>query len=343
MASIIIGNKDNNLTLADVIKTSKDLTARSMIEILNLKNEILQDAPAIACNDGTTHRTTIRDELPIPGWTMINQGSPIVKSAMRQITEHTGELAAWNQVDERLLAISQKRNEVLLIESTAVMEGMAQAATEALFYGDYNVSHAEFTGFTPRYNTLSTTDPIARNVIDAGGTGTHLTSIWLIQWDSSACHLLYPAGTSAGVKMKKYEGQILTDDAGDMFPGVRVHFSWNLGLAVRDWRRVVRIANVDISKLETLVADGTDLTTTKDHRLLRTMYKAIDLLPDKNNGRTMFYMCREPHTMFNILAADRHNVALTFDSPQGEPPIMRFNGIPIRRVDGLHRNETRVI
>ena len=36
----------------------------------------------------------------------------------------------------------------------------------------------------------------------------------------------------------------LTDDEGGMYQGYRTHYKWDIGLCVRDWRYVVRIANI---------------------------------------------------------------------------------------------------
>lgn len=192
--------------------------------------------------------------------------------------------------------------------------------------------------------------PQARNVIDAGGTGipdpsnpgytTNLTSIWLVQWDSAGCHLLYPKGTSAGVKQEVFNDQILRDADNNPFPGIMVHYYWYLGLAVRDWRRCVRICNVDAAGLANLIAGGAP--TPVDYKLLRLMQYATTLLPYKSTGRTMFYMNRIPHTMVDMLSSEKPNVQLNYSNPQGTPPQASFLGIPVRRCDGLIIGEPQV-
>lgn len=341
--------KGEILTLADVARIAKDPSARSIIEIMSLTNDIIADAPTVKCNNNTTHKTTLRDGIPMPAFRMINEGSPIAKTALRQTTEHTGVLENWSRVDKALLDLSTNRREVLLNESKAFIEGLSQAGAEAIFYGDHDMDEAAFTGFTPRYNTLNPSDYVSRNVIDAGGIsngppgqGTNLTSIWFVQWDNSACHLLYPDGTTGGIRSKTHESEILYDEEGQPFEGLMVHFQWYLGLAVRDWRRVVRIANVDTSDLDNLVRDGISLQDTKDSRLLRSMTYAKSLLPSINSGKTVIYMCREPHTYVEILAGDRHNTSISYETPVGGGPIMSFKGIPIHRCDVLRLGEDQV-
>ena len=41
----------------------------------------------------------------------------------------------------------------------------------------------------------------------------------------------------------------LTDAAGGRYQGYRTHYKWDIGAVLRDWRFVVRIANIDASDL----------------------------------------------------------------------------------------------
>ena len=51
--------------------------------------------------------------------------------------------------------------------------------------------------------------------------------------------------------------------------GYRSHYNWDNGLALRDWRYVVRIANIDVSDL--------DATTPVD--IVKLMIKALHRMP----------------------------------------------------------------
>ena len=54
----------NYLTLADRFKrTENGKIAAEIIEMMSETNEVLQDANALQCNDGTNHITTIRTGL----------------------------------------------------------------------------------------------------------------------------------------------------------------------------------------------------------------------------------------------------------------------------------------
>ena len=56
---------DLNPTLLDVAtRTDKDGKISTIVELLSETNEIIDDATWLECNDGTSHKTTIRSGLP---------------------------------------------------------------------------------------------------------------------------------------------------------------------------------------------------------------------------------------------------------------------------------------
>jgi hypothetical protein len=41
----------------------------------------------------------------------------------------------------------------------------------------------------------------------------------------------------------------LEDANGGKYQGYRTHYKWDIGMTVRDWRYVVRVANIDVTAL----------------------------------------------------------------------------------------------
>ncbi|MCI4573929.1 major capsid protein, partial [Escherichia coli] len=137
--------------------------------------------------------------------------------------------------------------EFRLSEDRAFIEAMNQQMAQTLFYGDSSVNPQQFMGLSSRYSSLSAGN--AQNIIDAGGTGTDNTSIWLVVWGENTVHGIFPKGQKAGIQMED-KGQVTLEDAnGGKYEGYRTHYKWDNGLALRDWRYVVRIANIDVSNL----------------------------------------------------------------------------------------------
>jgi len=322
-----------NLTLADLAKRQgTDKKISKIVEILGATNEILDDMPWIAANDGTGHKTTIRSGLPVGTWRLLNYGVFPEKSTTVQVRDGTGMLESYSEVDKALVDMSDDKPAFLLSESKAFLEGMSQTQATTVIYGDSSVFPERFTGLTPRFNSLSAEN--GQNIIDAGGTGSNNTSIWLICWDESTVHGIYPKGTTGGLKQEPTRQETLFDAQGGRYEGYRTHFLWYCGLSVRDWRYIVRIANIDRPALTKNAATGADL--------IDLMVQAIELLPNTRMGRPVFYVNRNVRSFLRRQIANKSNVWLNMEEVAGRK-VMTFDGIPVKRVDAILNTEARVV
>ena len=140
-------------------------------------------------------------------------------------------------------------------------------------------------------------------------------------------------GTKGQVTIENVDGN------GGRMEAYRTHYRWDAGLTVRDWRYVVRIANIDKSLLTKDVSTGADLQDL--------MIQAIELVPNLNAGRPAFYMSRRLRSMMSRQAINAvKNSSLTMEQAQGAQNFRRFpafQGIPIRRTDAISADEARVV
>ena len=155
-----------------------------------------------------------------------------------------GMLEAYAETDKSLCDLNGNSAAWRMGEERAFLESMAQEMARALFYGSQSQNSAAFNGLAPRFSDLHAEN--ARNIVDGGGTGADNTSIWLVVWGANTCHGIYPKGTQAGLQHKDLGEVTLHDENNGRYQGYRSHYKWDLGLSVRDWRYVVRIANVDV-------------------------------------------------------------------------------------------------
>ena len=306
-----------------------------IIEILNQTNEILDDMMSMEGNLLTGHKTTVRTGLPSATWRLLNYGVQPSKSQTKPITDTTGMLEAYAEIDKELADLNNNTAAFRMSEDKAFLESMNQEMAETLFYGNTDVDPEKFTGFSPRYNQFQTTDPysITYNVIDAGGAGTDNTSIWLIVWGESTIHGIYPKGSVGGFKHQDLGEETLTDAAGGLYQGYRTHYQWKIGLTVRDWRYAVRIANIDWSAT---------ITDTSAPDLVKFMIDAEEMIPNLNMGKAAYYMRREIRTALRHQIRTDSNVNLTVDTVAGKRVVM-FDEIPVRRVDQLLNSEAEVL
>lgn len=320
----------NALTLADHAKRmDPDGKIAAIVELLSQTNPILTDMVYVEGNLPTGHRTTVRTGLPAAAWRLLNYGVQPSKSTSAQVTDSCGMLEAYAEVDKALADLNGNTNEFRLSEDQAFLEAMNQQMAETVFYGDTRINPQRFTGLSARYNDLSAKN--AQNIIDAGGTGSNLTSIWLVVWGTGTVHGIFPKGQAAGLSHKD-KGEVTLEDAEKgKYEGYRTHYKWDNGLTVRDWRYVVRIANIDSTKLG--ADDGPNLA--------KLMVQALHRIHNLQMGKAVFYMNRDAAEYLDIQATDKASLAISVKETEGVW-WTSFRGVPVRTCDVLLSTESQV-
>lgn len=324
------------LTMADWAKRV-DPTGKisTIVELLSQTNELLDDMLFVEGNLPTGHRSTIRTGLPTVYWRLINQGVPPSKSTTAQVDDQAGMLEAWSEVDKDLLLLNGNQASFRLSEAMAFIEAMNQEMAQTVIYGNAGLAPEEFTGLAARYSTISGATN-AQNIIDAGGTGSDNTSIWLVAWGESTVHGIFPKGSQAGLIHNDFGEQTAEVTAGVGGSRMRVmqeRYQWKAGITVRDWRYVVRIANIDVS----------DLATGTPPDLISAMEAAEESLPNRL-GRPVFYVPRRVSRYLRkqVRVGVSNGGGLTFENFAGRR-IMTFDGIPVRKLDQILLTEARVV
>jgi len=307
-----------------------------IIELLSQTNEILTDMRWIEGNLPTGHRTTVRTGLPAVAWRLLNQGVTPSKSTTAQIDEQAGMLEAWSEVDVDLAKLNGNIQSFRLSEAMAFIEAMNQEMAQTLFYGNGGIAPEEFTGLSPRYS-LSTAGNGA-NVLLGGGAGSDNSSVWLVVWGTQSVMGIFPKGSIAGLQHDDY-GEVTVEltagIAGSRMRAYQERWQWKAGIALKDWRYVVRIANIDISNL-VAKASAADLT--------ELMIRAIHRIPTMGVGKPVFYMNRTTFEMLDIQRRDdvMAGGGLTYQNVDGTVRPT-FRGIPIATSDALLETEATVV
>lgn len=323
-----------NPTLLDLSKRlDPDGKIASIVELLNQSNDVLTDMSFMEGNLPTGHKTTIRTGLPTPTWRKLYGGVQPGKSTTVQVTDACGMLEAYAEVDKALADLNGNTAAFRLSEDAAHIESMSQEMASTLFYGNEGTEPEAFTGLAPRYNSLSAQN--ADNIIDAfSGSGGDLTSIWLCVWGPQTGHGIYPKGSQAGLQMSD-KGQVTVenvDGAGGRMEAYRSHYRWDCGLSIRDWRYFVRVANIDVSELDTIA---------NCKNLINWMVQATELVPSFGKGRAVFYMNRTLREKLRLGILERIASNLSWETVEGKR-VMTFDDIPVRRTDALVNTESRV-
>lgn len=328
------------LTLVDYAKRLNPQTnavETAIAEMLTEKNELLDDMLWKEGNLPTGHRITLRTGLPSPTWRKLNQGVASSKSTTAQVDEAIGMLEAIGEVDKALADLNGNTAAFRMSENKAHMEAMAQEYAQTLIYGDHTTNPEEFLGLAPRYNDLSATN--GQNIISAGGTDSDNTSIWLCAWGDDSVYGIFPKGSKAGLQHDpgNANGEWAYDSSNRRFKAYVDHFTWKGGIAVKDWRYVVRIANIDVSNLT---------TETNQADLIKLMARAIWRLPSRTGVKPCFYANRTVHSMLTIQALNKSSSALSVRQAMGQfgEPLneINFMGYPVRIMDQILNTESQI-
>lgn len=325
-----------NPTLADVAKRlDPDGKVADIVEILKQTEEILDDMTWIEGNTVTGHRTTIRTGLPGVTWRKLYGGVQPTKSNTAQVTDNCGMLEAYAEVDKALADLNGNTASWRMSEEAGHIQALGHEIAKTIFYGNETATPEAFTGLAPRFNSRNAAVASSDNVIHGGGSGSDNTSIWLVVWSDRTCHGIYPKGSKAGLQQTD-KGQVTienVDGAGGRMEAYRSHYRWDAGLTVRDWRHIVRIANVDISDLTKDAASGADLVDL--------MTQSLELVPSLSAGRAAFYCNRTVRSVLRRQIKNAKNMNLSLETVAGKHVVM-FDGVPVRRCDSLLNAEAVV-
>ena len=305
----------------------------AIIDLFVSSNAILEDAIAVECNQGTSHKTTVRNGLPQPQFRQFYQGVECQKGDYTPVTDSTAMLDDYSEVDKKLADINGNTAQFRLNEAEAHIQGMNKTAKTNIFYGSKDKNASAFDGLATRYNKLSTKEgELGYQVINAGGTGNDNTSIFFVTWGDRHTHLIYPKGSKAGLQ-RIDKGQVTVQDKeGRNFEAYRDYFSWDVGLSVRNYRSSGRIANIDVTKLGT--ENAADLID-----LMVDMYYRIEEHAKK--GKTIIYANRTIRTFLHKQAMKKDNVNLSIDQVAGKP-LVNFLGIPVKQCSEILNTEAKV-
>lgn len=309
----------------------------AIADILNQHNEALDDIPWYEANSTGGHRVAIATGLPDAVYRKLNAGILPSKGSTADVTESMGSLTSLGKVDKLLADLSGNSDVYRLRKNNRHMEAMNQKFMSTLFYGDTNSVPESFLGLAARYYDIGVGAPeSSRQIIDAGGTGTDNMSIWLVKYGPGGVYGIYPKGSQGGLVHRDYDEELsLAPDGVGELPMYRDWFEWNGGLAVEDWRNVVRIANIDASDLTKNAATGADL--------IDLMIQATELIDGVGDeSRLVWYVPGRVRSFLRRQMLNKTNVWVNTGEIAGRR-VTTFDGIPLRKVDRLLATEARIV
>ena len=358
------------ITMVDIMSAAGS-TMKKVIDLTAQQNPMLTDAPAIECNLGAKHRTYINKGLAKFVWGKAYQGVPTSKGRMEAIEHTTGYAesaieAAVRTIDEienhvqyagltgaaRTNAIGMAKTNQFNMQQKTHANTLTIGMAQALLYEDEKRNPNRITGFFPFFN--STTGRTRTQLIRGTGTknNSDCTSMLMVTWHPETCHLIYPraakshGGLKVGPLMKIHRED--KDPNSDGFGGTyfvyRKEMEWHTGLAVNDFRYVVRIGGIrtsTLSKAKDIVTSGNPIPNGDD---------LVDLLSDAyyqhegrraTVGKTCIYGNVTPIKFLDFQARNGQKNQYLFleNTGMNAKEVLTFRGIPIKESDAFTNHE----
>jgi len=303
--------------------------AAKIAEILQQQNEILRDAVWQPANTPFANKTVRRASLPTGTWRQFNAGVTPSQSSTIEIWDNIGSLEDYLVCDAALakgFPGPQKERGYRQQEAVAFLEGLSQTFASTFIYGNATSDPTKFMGLAPRLNSLTTA-----NVQSCGGSGSDLTSIYVVQWGLNSVHFIYPPGEKmTAVQHRDLGEQTWKDANGNPYQAYVDHFKISAGLVVKDPKAIGRVCNIETT--------GTSYIFDED-KLITVLNKM------RNGGRgAVIYVNPTVRTQMEIALKDKTNVNYTAEAGEGlaGEVVLRFRGCPVRTVEQIVDTESAV-
>jgi hypothetical protein len=314
---------NDQMTALEIVKRANAPDPFKIIELMRLTNEMLIDVPAYEANNGVINVSLQRNIGKMGEHRIYNQGVGKVATQTSVIQDRIAMIAAYSEVDAAMVEHSGNIAAARMSEATAIIKGIGLTQAETLIYGDGGKAE-EFDGLMARRNS------IGKNVIDAGGTGNDLTSIYLVAIGKDLFHLIYPKGSNSVGVNREDNGRVHVQDPRDdskKYPVFQDYFTAQYGMSVIVPEAVKRIANIPAN----ISGDA----------LVDLIIEARYHLP-KGASTYAMYSNIEILIKLDKAARDKGNVVYTAADPWGKPTT-HVRDIRCRQMDVILSTEDQVV
>jgi hypothetical protein len=314
------------MTALEVARRSSDPDAFTIIETMSMSNSMLYELPAVEANDGAVHTSLVRRSYPGGEHRVYNQGVATKSSQTESVRDIIAMLEAFSDVDAAMAEHSGNPSALYNSEAQAFLMGMGINQADDLVYGSHGSSPAQINGLAVRYAKLSD------HCVPSIGTGSGLTSLYLIAAGRNACHLIYPKGSkSVGVSRRDLGINRVADpdDPGRTYMAHTDHFKAQYGLAVAHPDSVIRVCNIKPVMTAAERAELLELVLRCQKRLAKGVVNTV--------------LFANSDIIYQIERAGRE--AQYVVHPEADPwgrPASSINGLRIRQQDAILSAEEEV-
>jgi hypothetical protein len=323
MATNVLLNKYN---LAESLRrTAPDGSSLAIAQVLDQVNDFMKVMPTFEANGINEHKEAETATEPTGDWVDYNEGVSRGASSTKVNKFPIAMLKKFNTPDWELIMDSADPEGKRMQEGAATIKGMVKQVADALIYGDRGTDTKKLTGIAPYLTNLNNS-----NVVDGGGSGSDLTSMYAVAPGPDTVFMVHPKGNpSVGVEHTDHGVDFLQNSTTGKDQKVfRDEFAFKAGLVVKDRRALGRYANIESSGSSNIFDE--DKIITLHYQML-----------EHSDG--LFYLAnRTLLTQLHIRAKDKNNVLLSIEEFEGRR-ILTLLGRPILLHDKIVDTESAVV
>lgn len=332
--SDIIKTGPTSLADFESLISDKDVSRKVFVHTIRDYMPFFDQAALIPGNDGNGDKGEIVTTYPEGETHGYNQGWK-AETPQGTAVRYTGERRSDSNnidYDQYMDQPAKDRDNWRFRRDQAFARGFARAMVRDVLYGDPTKDTTKMRGF---FNIVTPDNPAFKDrIINAKGTTANKqTEIVLIGWDTAFNYLFKPQHneeSTGGFQVTTHDEPIRATKIGP--DGIKreywqliTDFRWDLGLAIYDPLTVVRIANIDTTKL----SQYNNKSGSPD--LIYYMTQAVGMLPDQYKGRCAFYMNETISTILRHQINNKANMQLTLDTIAGRK-VIAWDGIPVHKL-----------
>ena len=138
---------------------------------------------------------------------------------------------------------------------------------------------------------------------------------------------------TAGLDTRDLGETDVFDAEGNPFRAVQTLYSWQVGLAVQNLRSVAAIRNIDVDALESMTADKQNVFMNK------IIFAKNRLQLPKS---PIMYVSDTMYSYLETFLLNKNNIHVTREMRENESPLLRFSGIPVKKMDCMVDTEAGI-
>ena len=250
-------NVNSQFTLLERAKRSTDgMTILPILDVMDKRGvpDLLMDMPFFPGNQGLRHRVIRTVSRPSSTRRNFYEGVGSTITTTQVIMEDIVLFEQRSEIDEQHLDTVTNPQEVRRQEDEGHIAGLMEDVANAMFNDTKADGSQFFDGFARRVTSLSypgNTPSSYPYTWDNGGTGSDLSSIYVVEYGPNACFGLFPGSTERlgpfGItaRDKGKEKVLDSNDSTKSFYAYVSQFLMYAGLGCADDRKFARVANIE--------------------------------------------------------------------------------------------------